>query len=75
MRSPGWWGQCRGCGRPRQPPPRHPRARATLRGVSKFGELKAEIAELRGRVTTLVWVVGGGFAAVIAASAIFRYLG
>ena len=45
------------------------------RGVSKFGELKAEIAELRGRGATLVWVVGGGFAAVIAASAIFRYLG
>ena len=43
--------------------------------MSKFGELKAEIAELRGRVATLVWVVGGGFAAVIAASAIFRYLG
>ena len=42
---------------------------------NKFGELKAEIAELRGRVTTLVWVVGMGFAAVIAASAIFRYLG
>ena len=42
---------------------------------SKFGELRAEIAELRGRVTALVWVVGLGFAAVIAASAIFRYLG
>ena len=40
-----------------------------------FGELKAEIAELRGRVTALVRVVGLGFAAVIAASAIFRYLG
>ena len=43
--------------------------------MDRFGELKAEIAELRGRVTTLVWVVGGGFAAVIAASAVFRYLG
>ena len=42
---------------------------------SKFGELKAEIAELHGRVTALVRVVGLGFAAVIAASAIFRYLG
>ena len=54
-------------------PPEHYATKAELE--SKFGELKAEIAELRGRVTTLVWVVGGGFAAVIAASAIFRYLG
>ena len=49
---------------------------ATKADVSdKFGELRAEIAELRGRVDLLTWVVGIGFTALITLSAIFRYVG
>ena len=42
---------------------------------TEFGNLKAEVAELRGRVDLLTWVVGIGFTALIAMSAVFRYVG
>lgn len=42
---------------------------------TEFGNLKAEVAELRGRVDLLTWVVGIGFTALIATSAVFRYVG
>lgn len=60
----------------------HPEAATKTEFSDKFGELKdefwslkAEVAELRGRVDLLTWVVGMGFVALIAMSAVFRYVG
>ncbi len=53
----------------------HPEAATRVEVSDKFGDLKAEIAELRGRVDLLTWVVGIGFTALIAVSAVFRYVG
>ena len=38
-------------------------------------EVRAEIAAIRGRVDRLIWGTGIGFTAVIAMSAVFRYVG
>ena len=40
-----------------------------------FWELKAEIAAARGRVELVTWLFGGGVAATIAMSAVFRRVG
>ena len=53
----------------------HPEAATRVEVSDKFGELKAEIAELRGHVALLTWVVGLGFTALITMSAVFRYVG
>ncbi len=53
----------------------HPEAATKAEVADKFGDLKAEIAELRGRVDLLTWMVGMGFTALIALSAVFRYVG
>ena len=53
----------------------HPEAATKAEVSDKFGDLKAEMAELRGRVDLLTWVVGLGFTALIAMSAVFRYVG
>ena len=43
--------------------------------AERFGELKAEIAGLRGELVGLRWVVSIGFTLLIALSIIFRYVG
>lgn len=40
-----------------------------------FGELKAEIATVRGRLDRLIWGTALGFAGTVAVSAAFRYVG
>ena len=53
----------------------HPETATKSEVSDKFGELKAEIAELRGRVDLLTWIVGMGFTALMAMLAVFRYVG
>ena len=43
--------------------------------AERFGELKAEIAGLRGELVGLRWVVSIGFTLLIAFSIVFRYVG
>lgn len=39
---------------------------AELATTDQYAELKADVAEVRGKVSLLVWVMGAGFTALLA---------